>query len=59
MLKKERTSITTVRELFRTLATFQTRLLSHWSLPLTAITGKKKNGQLGPVILTKFLSFDV
>jgi hypothetical protein len=34
-LKKERTSITTVRELFRTFATLQTRLLSHWSLPLT------------------------
>jgi hypothetical protein len=32
--KKERTSITTVRELFRMFATFPTRLLSHWSLPL-------------------------
>jgi hypothetical protein len=27
---KERTSITTLRELFRTFATFHTRQLSHW-----------------------------
>ncbi len=36
-LKKERTSITTVRDLFRTFATFQTRLLSHWFLPVITI----------------------
>jgi hypothetical protein len=34
-LKKERTSIAKVQELFLTFATFQTCLLSHWPIPLS------------------------
>ncbi len=35
--QKEITSVTTVWKLFRTFATFQAHLLSHWSLPLNKL----------------------
>ncbi len=40
-IKRKRTSITTVRELYRIFATFLTHLVSHWSLPLRELNWTK------------------